>query len=447
MRIQDILAHKRDGLELSDAELSHFVTAVAQGEASMEQVGAFLMATYINGMTKPEKVSFTKYMMHSGFVFEWKDVLPNHDHLVVDKHSTGGVGDKMSIPLAPALAACGLKVPMIAGRGLGHTGGTIDKLESIPGYKPDLAPSEIQQVVSNSGCVIASQSAQMIPADKTLYAVRDVTSTVSSLPLITGSIVSKKASEGLSALILDIKVGSAAFMKTIEQAEELAHSMIETAEGLGIQTRAMLSWMENPLGVMSGNALEIEESIEILRGKGPEDSAYITAMLGAHLLEMTGLAGSIDEGEAMIRQSWQDGSAMDAFKQMLMHHHVAPDVVQRLCASPKSVLPQATHQTKLVSKDAGYIHAIDGMSVALLGLKMKAGRAKVGDTIDPAVGVELLKQSGDRIEKGEAWCIVHHNAPLDFSWDELKANFLTIGSEPPALTSRIIKIVRHQATD
>ncbi len=442
MRIQDILAHKRDGLELSDAELSHFVTAVANGHASMEQVGAFLMATYINGMTKPEKVAFTKYMMHSGFVFEWKDLLPNHDHLVVDKHSTGGVGDKMSIPLAPALAACGLKVPMIAGRGLGHTGGTIDKLESIPGYKPDLAPSEIQQVVSTHGCVIASQSSQMIPADKTLYAVRDVTSTVSSLPLITGSIVSKKASEGLSALILDIKVGSAAFMKTVEQAEELAHSMIETANGLGIQTRAMLSWMENPLGTMSGNALEIEESIDILRGNGPEDSAYITAMLGAHLLEMTGLASSLDEGEAMIRQSWQDRTAMDAFKQMLISHHVAPDVVEQLCASPKSVLPQAKHQTNLVSNDSGYIHAIDGMSVALLGLKMKAGRAKVGDIIDPAVGVELLKQPGDLIEKGEAWCVVHHNEPLDLAWDELRANFLTIGSEQPSLSSRIIKIVQ-----
>ena len=266
MRIQDILAHKRDGLELNDEELVFFVGAVSDNTASMEQVGAFLMATYINGMTKREKVAFTKYMMHSGFVFKWENLLPNHSHLVVDKHSTGGVGDKMSIPLAPALAACGLKVPMIAGRGLGHTGGTIDKLESIPGYKPDLDPRDIQKIVSDTGCVIASQSAQMIPADKTFYAVRDVTSTVSSLPLITGSIVSKKASEGLAALILDIKVGSAAFMKTIEQAEELAHSMIETAEGLGVKTRALLSWMENPIGTMTGNALEIQESVDILNG-------------------------------------------------------------------------------------------------------------------------------------------------------------------------------------
>ena len=442
MRIQDILAHKRDGLELNDGELAFFVDAVAKNTASMEQVGAFLMATYINGMTKREKVSFTKYMMHSGFVFEWAELLPGQTQLVVDKHSTGGVGDKMSIPLAPALAACGLKVPMIAGRGLGHTGGTIDKLESIPGYKPDLDPTEIQRVVSTTGCVIASQSAQMIPADKTLYAVRDVTSTVSSLPLITGSIVSKKASEGLAALILDIKVGSAAFMKTVEQAEELAHSMIETAQGLGVQTRALLSWMENPIGTMSGNALEIQESVDILNGGGPEDSIEITALLGAHLLEMTGKASSVEEGDRMIRQSWTDGTAMTAFKEMLINHHVEPSVVESLCNNPTSVLPQAKHQTSLTASQSGYIQAIDGMSVALLGLKMKAGRAKVGDIIDPAVGVEILKNPGDSVEAGEAWCVVHHNEPLNPEWDEMRADFLSICSEKPLIPSRMIKVVR-----
>ena len=441
MRIQDILAQKRDGLELNDEELAFFVGAVSNNTASMEQVGAFLMATYINGMTKREKVAFTKYMMHSGFVFEWESLLPNDSHLVVDKHSTGGVGDKMSIPLAPALAACGLKVPMIAGRGLGHTGGTIDKLESIPGYKPDLDPKEIQQIVSETGCVIASQSAQMIPADKTFYAVRDVTSTVSSLPLITGSIVSKKASEGLSALILDIKVGSAAFMKTIAQAEELAHSMIETAEGLGVKTRALLSWMENPIGTMTGNALEIQESIDILNGGGPEDSIAITALLGAHLLEMTGKAKSVTEGEAMLRKSWTDGSAMEAFKIMLKSHRVESSVIEALCSDPTSVLPQAKFHTPLTAKASGYIEAIDGMSVALLGLKMKAGRAKVGDIIDPAVGIELLKGPGERLEKGEAWCIVHHNKPLDPSWDEMQAEFIKLSQNKLDSTSRVIKVV------
>ena len=441
MRIQDILAHKRDGLELSNEELSYFVDAVAKNVASMEQVGAFLMATYINGMTKREKVSFTKHMMHSGFVFEWQDLLPDHSHLVVDKHSTGGVGDKMSIPLAPALAACGLKVPMIAGRGLGHTGGTIDKLESIPGYKPDLDPKDIQRVVSIDGCVIASQSAKMIPADKTFYAVRDVTSTVSSLPLITGSIVSKKASEGLSALILDIKVGSAAFMKTVDEAEELAHSMIETAQGLGIQTRALLSWMENPIGTMTGNALEIQESIEILNGVGPEDSIAITALLGAHLLEMTGKVHSVEEGEAMLRQSWKDGSAMAAFKTMLKNHHVDATVIESLCARPTSILPQAQYHTHLRASTSGFVQSIDGMAVALLGLKMKAGRAKVGDIIDPAVGIELLKQPGDSISTGEAWCIVHHNDALNPTWPEMKAEFIRIVDEKPTVRSRVIKVV------
>ena len=442
MRIQDVLAHKRDGLELTDAELAHFVQAVASGEASMEQVGAFLMASYINGMTKREKVSFTKYMMHSGTVLEWQELLPDSHHLVVDKHSTGGVGDKMSIPLAPALAACGLKVPMIAGRGLGHTGGTIDKLESIPGYVAALPPEVMQKVVAKDHCVIASQSAQMIPADKTFYAVRDVTSTVSSLPLITGSIVSKKAAEGLSALILDIKVGKAAFMKTIADAEALAMSMIETAEGLGIKTRAMLSWMENPIGDKVGNALEIEESIDILNGGGPEDAIEITALLGAHLLEMTGLASSIAEGEQLIRDSFNDDRAMEAFKVMLGNHHVEPSVVESLCAEPTKVLPQATHQTHLTAQTTGFIHAIDGMAVALLGLKMKAGRAKVGDVIDPAVGLELIKRPGDAIKQGEAWCIVHHNDPLDPSWEEMQAQFLEIVDQKPHLPSRIIKVLQ-----
>jgi len=445
MRITDILANKRDGLELSDAELSCFVDAVANNGASMEQVGAFLMATYINGMTKREKVSLTKYMMHSGTVFEWKDMLPEEHHLVVDKHSTGGVGDKMSIPLAPALAACGLKVPMIAGRGLGHTGGTIDKLESIPGYVAALDPEEIQRVVAKDDCVIASQSAKMIPADKTFYAVRDVTSTVSSLPLITGSIVSKKAAEGLAALILDIKVGSAAFMKTVEQAEALAMSMIETAEGLGIQTRAMLSWMENPIGTMSGNALEIQESIDILKGGGPEDSIHITALLGAHLLEMTGMSNSVEEGEQMIRSSFKDGRALNIFKTMLSNHHVAPSVIKDLCAEPTSVLPQAKYQTELCSSAMGYIESIDGMAVALLGLKMKAGRAMVGDIIDPAVGIELVKSPGDKINKGEAWCIVHHNTPLDQSWDEMKADFIQVVSNKPDTPSRIIKVLHKDS--
>lgn len=444
MRITDILAHKRDGLELSDTELSHFVDAVANNGASMEQVGAFLMATYINGMTKREKVSLTKYMMHSGTVFEWKEMLPTEHHLVVDKHSTGGVGDKMSIPLAPALAACGLKVPMIAGRGLGHTGGTIDKLESIPGYVAALDPEEIQRVVVKDDCVIASQSAKMIPADRTFYAVRDVTSTVSSLPLITGSIVSKKAAEGLAALILDIKVGSAAFMKTVEQAEELAISMIETAEGLGIQTRAMLSWMENPIGTMSGNALEIQESIDILKGGGPEDSVHITALLGAHLLEMTGISNTVEEGEQMIRTSFTDGRALDIFKTMLSNHHVEADVIRDLCAEPTSVLPQAHHRTHLHASSTGYIQSIDGMAVALLGLKMKAGRAMVGDVIDPAVGIELLKSPGDGIKEGEAWCIVHHNAPIERSWDEMRADFIQVVSEKPNIPSRIIKVLRGQ---
>ena len=444
MRVSDILAKKRDGHQLSEEEILFFVASVTNQKASMEQIGAFLMAVYLQGMTEREKISLTKSMMHSGTVLNWQSVLPkNQQHLVVDKHSTGGVGDKMSIPLAPALAACGLKVPMIAGRGLGHTGGTIDKLESIPGYIAALSPTEIQDIVARDHCCIASQSREMIPADRTLYAVRDVTSTVSSLPLITGSIVSKKAAEGLSSLILDIKVGTAAFMKNIEDATKLAQSMIDTAEGLGVQTRAMLSWMENPIGNMVGNALEIQESIEILKGGGPEDSIFITAQLGAHLLEMTGIAQSIEEGEAQIRSAFTDGSALEHFKVMLRNHRVHSNTIEKLCDDPTSVLPQAKHKTHLYPKQNGYIRSIDGMGIAQLGLSLKAGRERVGDIIDPAVGIELCTVAGEHIQENEPWAIIHHNEPLDPNWIETSKSFLSFEeTSKPQIPSRIITVLR-----
>ena len=444
MRVSDILAKKRDGHQLSDEEIIFFVESVTNQKASMEQIGAFLMAVYIQGMTEREKISLTKSMMYSGTVLDWQAVLPEHQHnLVVDKHSTGGVGDKMSIPLAPALVACGLKVPMIAGRGLGHTGGTIDKLESIPGYIAALNPDEIQTIVARDHCCIASQSSEMIPADRTLYAVRDVTSTVSSLPLITGSIVSKKAAEGLSSLILDIKVGKAAFMKNIDDATALAQSMIETAEGLGIQTRAMLSWMENPIGNMIGNSLEIQESIEILKGGGPEDSIFITTQLGAHLLEMTGMVQSLEEGEAKIRRAFKDGSALQHFKTMLKNHRVHSDTIEKLCDDPISVLPQAKYKTPIYPKQDGYIKSIDGMGIAQLGLSLKAGREHVEDIIDPAVGIELCTLAGEYIQKNEPWAIIHHNEDLHPNWIEKSKSFLSFEeTSKPRIPSRIITVLR-----
>ena len=445
MRIPDILAKKRDGEEFLEEEIQYFVRSVTTKQASLEQIGAFLMAVYLQGMTEREKITLTYEMMHSGTVLNWTSILPPEQQgLVVDKHSTGGVGDKMSIPLAPALAACGLKVPMIAGRGLGHTGGTIDKLESIPGYIAALTPEEIQRIVAKDHCCIASQSETMIPADRTFYAVRDVTATVSSLPLITASIVSKKAAEGLKSLILDIKVGTAAFMKNIEDATQLAQSMIDTAEGLGIQTRAMLSWMENPIGNMVGNALEIQESIDILQGKGPEDAISITAQLGAHLLEMTGKAQSIEIGEQMIRDSFRDGRAMQNFAIMLKNHRVSDDIIEQICTDPTSVLPQAQQKTPILAKQSGYIQAIDGMAIAKLGLKLKAGRERVQDKIDPAVGIQLCVEPGQYLHEGEPWAIVHHNTPLDPLWSELHVPFLEYSSQIPSIPSRIIKILRKE---
>ena len=231
-------------------------------------------------------------------------------------------------------------------------------------------------------------------------------------------------------------------MKTVQDAEDLARSMIETAEGLGIQTRALLSWMENPIGDNVGNALEIEESIDILQGRGPEDSIFITAQLGAHLLEMTGLASSIEEGEAQIRKTFQDGSAMVEFKRMLKNHHVSKKTIEQLCSSPKSVLPQARQRTPLKSEKSGYISSIDGMAVALLGLKLKAGRAKVGDIIDLAVGIVVHKIPGTFINAGEAWGTIHHTDDLDYDWDELNTPFIELSHVPVEIPSRIIRVMK-----
>ncbi|NWU88806.1 TYPH phosphorylase, partial [Upupa epops] len=326
-----LICKKRDGQRLEDQEIQSFVWGITSGTAQEAQIGAMLMAVRLRGMDAGETLALTRAMAASGQALEW----PRSWHgRVADKHSTGGVGDKVSLVLAPALAACGCKVPMISGRGLGHTGGTLDKLESIPGFRVTLTPEEMLAALERVGCCIVGQSEELAPADRVLYGLRDVTATVDSLPLITASILSKKAAEGLSALVLDVKFGQAALFPTLEAARELAHSLVWVGQRLGIRVAAILSRMEQPLGHCVGNSLEVLEAIECLHGGGPEDLRQLVTLvttLGGLLLWQCGLAGAATEGQGLLAQSLDNGSALGTFEAMLGAQGVPPNIAHSLC--------------------------------------------------------------------------------------------------------------------
>lgn len=308
-----IIANKRDGHELTDDEIAFFVKGFAEDSIPAYQMSALAMAIFLNGMTEREIAVLTQQMLDSGTRLNW----PDDGVLRVDKHSTGGVGDKISIPLAPLLACCELQVPMLSGRGLGATGGTLDKLEAIPGFRTDLSLTEIQSLTQQVGCVITGASQELAPADRKLYALRDVTGTVPSIPLITASIMSKKLAESLDALVLDVKFGSGAFMKTKERATELAHSLVRTGERMGVKTTALLTDMNQPLGQMSGNAIEVLESIATLRGEGPSDVRELTVELAATLLVSTGRHSDLPAARITAESKLDDGSAFAKFEQMV----------------------------------------------------------------------------------------------------------------------------------
>ena len=432
MRISELIALKRDGKELTDEQIKYIVNSISNSNIQSEQIGAFLMATYINGMTTKETTTLTESMRDSGTVFEWKN-----KHVVVDKHSTGGVGDKISIPLAPALAACGLKVPMIAGRGLEHTGGTIDKLESITGYNSALTPKEIKKYINEIGCVITTQTQEMIPADRILYAMRDLTSTVASIPLITGSIISKKAAEGISSLVLDIKVGSAAFMKNVESATTLAESMVKTGNQMGIKTIALLTEMNNPLGYMSGNALEIIESIDILKGKGPEDCIELVLSEGAELLLLSGLEKSEFDAKGAISKVLNNGEALEKFKLMIMAQGVERAYANEICNNPQILVSKCKYKSKLFIKNSGYIASINAMDIADYILENGGGRTHIEQPINHEVGVELHIKAGDYHDKKNPWATIYHNT--NFQVSNQLINCIKISENPIEKKSIIIK--------
>ena len=435
MRIQELIAKKRDGEVFSGKEITYLISELCNEKIQPEQTGALLMAIYLNGMNTDETKELTIRMRDSGKTFTWE----NEDK-VVDKHSTGGVGDKISIPLAPALAACGLKVPMIAGRGLEHTGGTIDKLESIQGFNTKLTPDEIQKIVNDVGCVITTQTKEMIPADRILYSTRDLTSTVASIPLITASIISKKAAEGISCLVLDIKVGNAAFMKDIESAEKLAQSMVETGNLMGIKTTAVLTEMDNPLGFMSGNALEIIESIEILNGSGPQDCIELIVNQGAELLLLSGINKNAEHAKKSIEKVLKNGEALTKFKEMIISQGVEEKYANELCLNPKTLIQKCKFKSKLFSKESGFVESIDAMEIAQYILENGGGRTYIGQDINHNIGVEIHIKIGDYISNNKHWATIYHDSELDTSKQLL--NCIKYSTKKPKDNSRILKKIQ-----
>ncbi len=408
-RIAELIADKRNGGVLSPADIEALIGAYARGDVPDYQMAAMAMAIYFQGLTPAELEPWTNAMLNSGEVIDLQHIAGAK----VDKHSTGGVGDKISLPLAPLVASCGIKVPMISGRGLGHTGGTLDKLESIPGFSTNLSVEAFKEHVDSIGAALIGQTGEVCPADKRLYALRDVTATVESIPLIASSIMSKKLAEGIEALVLDVKVGSGAFMRSIEDARELAETMVGIGERMGKRTVALLTDMSQPLGRQIGNAMEVRESIDILNNKGPADVRRLTVELAKVMVELGG--GNPNEVEDKL----VSGAALSVFEEIIEAQGGDPAVCHN-----QDLLPEAAHRVPYPAKQGGYVTAMDTRRIGLAAVVLGAGRSKTDDVIDPAVGLEMAVRLGDRVEPGQPLLWIHHNGEgLDNCHQHLDAAF------------------------
>ena len=425
---------------MSDS-IADMVNGVVDESLNDEQVIDFLKKIFDEGLDEDSTIKLTESMRDSGRVLSWPK---EWSHLVVDKHSTGGVGDKVSIVLAPALAACGLKVPMISGRGLGHTGGTLDKLESIAGFRVDLSIDEMREQVEQIGLAMVGQTDALVPADRRMYALRDVTNTIASIPLITSSIVSKKAAEGLSSLVLDVKHGRAAFMQEREQAEALSQSMADVANGMGISTSVVLSAMDQPLGCAIGNALEIVESVETLCGRGPHDLEELVCVQGGILLEASGIVEDMDEGALMIHNCLNDGSAFTKFLEMVDAQGGNRDdfTSDFSMLSSLGLLEDNLLSTEIYVDKNGWIDDIDAMSIALACLELGSGRKVLTDTVDHSVGAIIEAQLGDEVVIGDTLIVIYHRDELPKGLSESVCSAFSISPEPVDLESRITQIIR-----
>ncbi len=398
MRPYDLIRKKRDGGELSREEIAFLVEGFVRGDVPDYQVSAWLMAVYFRGMTDRETADLTLTMARSGRMLDLSGI----PGVKVDKHSSGGVGDKTSLALVPLVAACGVVVPKMSGRGLGHTGGTLDKLESIPGLRTEVDVDAFLQQVRRVGCAIVGQSPELVPADKRLYALRDVTATVDSVPLIASSIMSKKVAGGADAIVLDVKTGSGAFMKRVEEALVLARTMVAIGSALGRRTVAVLTDMDQPLGHGVGNALEVREALDTLRANGPGDLTELCLELGSHMLRLAGRVATQEEGREALREAMRNGAGLRKFAEMVEAQGGDPSVVDR----PER-LPTAPVVLDVYSPEEGYVEALDAEAVGRVSMALGAGRARKEDAIDPAVGVVVEAKKGTRVRRGDILARVH----------------------------------------
>jgi pyrimidine-nucleoside phosphorylase len=431
MRASDIIRKKRDGLALHAQEITAFVQGVTARSWPDYQAAALLMAIWLRGMNAEETAALTRAMAYSGQTLDLSDISGPK----VDKHSTGGVGDKTSLVLAPLAAACGAIVPMMSGRGLGHSGGTLDKLEAIPGFRVGLSLDEFRAALGEVGCAMIGQTAEIAPADKILYSLRDVTATVESVPLITASIMSKKVAEGIDALVLDVKAGQGAFMKDRQQARALAESLVATGCANGLRTEALLTAMDAPLGRAVGNALEVEECIATLRGDGPADLEQLSVALAARMVHLGNLVPSLPDAEIKVREALTSGRGLEKFREIIAYQDGDPRIVE-----DSDRLPRTPRQTLMRAERSGYIVDIHAEKVGRATMLLGAGRDRAEDVVDPAVGAVLRAKPGEQVRAGDPIIEVHErgNERLPAAL-ELLREAIVIGDEPPAPAPLILE--------
>ena len=435
LAVPELIVRKREGEKLGEQEIRDLIAGFMDGSVADYQMSALAMAVYFQGMDFDETVAMTLAMRDSGKVVSLEQI----DAPKVDKHSTGGVGDKVSICLAPIVAACGVAVPMMSGRGLGHTGGTLDKLEAIPGFRVDLSVRDFRAQLRKFGCALIGQTGDLAPADKRLYALRDVTGTVESIPLITSSILSKKLAEGIDALVLDVKVGRGAFMKTEADAKELARCLVRVGTLAGKRVSALLTDMNTPIGYTIGNALETTEALEILHGQGPDDLRELTYELAAEMLRAAGVVKTKSQALRRIEQEVADGAALEKMREIVEAQGGDPRVVD----APDQ-LAVARHRTTIAAATGGYLTDLEPLELGYASMGLGAGRSRAEDAVDPGAGIRLHVQLGDRVRKGDALATLYtsERARLRVGTDRVTAAF-RIGKRRPPVPDRLIETIRR----
>jgi len=440
LRPQDVIRKKRDGQHLSREEITFFIDGVTRGTIADYQTSALLMAIYLNGMNDDEQEILTQAMLHSGNTLDFSGIAKPK----ADKHSTGGVGDKTSLLIAPMVAACGVCVPMISGRGLGHTGGTLDKLESIPGYRVDLSATEFEQVLQTVGYAMSGQTAELAPADKKMYALRDATATVEAIPLIVASIISKKGAAGLDAMVIDVKVGSGAFMRDEDRAKALAHALVRTGNSCGIRTRALLTDMNQPLGRAVGNSLEVKECVELLRGEADEGARPVLELsleLSAHMLVLSRVDQSLADARARLQQTLNSGAALECFRMNVEAQGGDP----RVCDNPEEILPLVSESFKVESPRPGFVTKVNtteiGHAIAAIG----GGRVRIDDSIDPSVGFIADATIGEQLSSDQLLGTVYcgDQSKAREAVQRIQAAY-EIGDHPPAEIPRLMREVINE---